>query len=100
MFFSKTQRTLPSKPGNKDQVAKPRKWLFMPLKHASLVPTNHITIIKHIWIKRTNKQHQNHAWDTKSKNYQLKTVYMFIQYGFKIGFLNSFWSWTNLANQG
>jgi hypothetical protein len=48
MFFSKTQRTLPSKPGNKDQVAKPRKWLFMPLKHASLVPTNHITIIKHI----------------------------------------------------
>jgi hypothetical protein len=44
MFFPRIRRTLPSKPRNEDQATKPRKWPFMPLKHASLVPTNHITI--------------------------------------------------------
>jgi hypothetical protein len=44
MFFPRIRRTLPSKPRNEDQATKPRKWSFMPLKHASLVSTNHITI--------------------------------------------------------
>jgi hypothetical protein len=35
MIFPRKQRTLPSKPRNEEQDAKPRKWLIMPLKHAS-----------------------------------------------------------------
>jgi hypothetical protein len=45
-------------PKNKTSHYQIQKWHFRPIKHAFLVPTNHITITMHIWIKRTNKQHQ------------------------------------------
>jgi len=49
----------------------------------------------------TNKKksyHQNQVWGTKSKNYQLKIAYIFIQHEFKISFLNLFYAWTDLTN--
>ena len=67
IFFPIIRRTLPSKTYKWISSLKTWKWPFMHLKHVSLVPTNHITITKYIWIKITNKQHQNHARDIKSK---------------------------------
>jgi len=44
-------------------------------------------------------KHQNQAWGTKSKK-QLKNSQLFLQHGFKIGFLNSLYAWTDITNLG
>jgi hypothetical protein len=43
-------------------------------------------------LKNNIKTSKLHKRFQIKKNYQLKTTYMFIQFRFKIGFLNLFWS--------
>jgi hypothetical protein len=53
--------------------------------------------------KTNKKKHQSikikHEIPNK-KHYQLKTTYMFMQHGFKFGFLNLFCAWTGPKNSG
>jgi hypothetical protein len=45
----------------------------------------------HVWIKQNQQitsKYQNHGKDSKHQNFQLKTAYIFMQFGFKFVFLN------------
>jgi hypothetical protein len=102
MFFPRTLswtlKKYPDIPSN----VKPQKWPSRPLNTLFLVLTNHILNTKHSWIKKeTNIIKLSKLYKIiQFKKCQVWATYIFMQFGFKICFLNIYWSWTSLVNRG